>query len=71
MNDHTFMPMLVPVLLICCAVTVLHTCFSEAHHLNRRKDRQIILMFFLIGSLDLLRKYSSHRINQSCNQIYP
>ena len=21
--------------------------------------------------LDLLRKYSSHRINQSCNQIYP
>ena len=45
------MPMLVPVLLICCAVTVLHTCFSEAHHLNRRKDRQIILMFFLIGSL--------------------
>ena len=23
------------------------------------------------GTLDLLRKYSSHRINQSCNQIYP
>ena len=47
------MPMLVPVLLICCAVTVLHlhTCFSEAHHLNRRKGWQIILMFFLIGSL--------------------
>ena len=21
--------------------------------------------------IDLLRKYSSHRINQSCNQIYP
>ena len=21
--------------------------------------------------LDLLRKYSSHRISQSCNQIYP
>ena len=23
------------------------------------------------NALDLLRKYSSHRINQSCNQIYP
>ena len=22
-------------------------------------------------AIDLLRKYSSHRINQSCNQIYP
>ena len=25
----------------------------------------------VISSIDLLRKYSSHRINQSCNQIYP
>ena len=24
-----------------------------------------------VNSLDLLRKYSSHRINQSCNQICP
>ena len=24
-----------------------------------------------MDELDLLRKYSSHRINQSCNQIYP
>ena len=24
-----------------------------------------------IEQIDLLRKYSSHRINQSCNQIYP
>ena len=23
------------------------------------------------NAIDLLRKYSSHRINQSCNQIYP
>ena len=26
---------------------------------------------FPASSLDLLRKYSSHRINQSCNQICP
>ena len=35
-----------------------------------------LIDIFLVGSpggglLDLLRKYSSHRINQSCNQIYP
>ena len=27
--------------------------------------------FWRVNLLDLLRKYSSHRINQSCNQICP
>ena len=29
------------------------------------------LAVVVIHIVDLLRKYSSHRINQSCNQIYP
>lgn len=31
----------------------------------------IYIQIFVIFSIDLLRKYSSHRINQSCNQICP
>ena len=31
----------------------------------------VISQYFSEKKIDLLRKYSSHRINQSCNQIYP
>lgn len=40
-------------ILLVCAVFVLHlhTCFSEAQHLNRWQGWQVILMFALTGTL--------------------
>ena len=59
------MAFIVPILLIVAIVVLhIHTCFAEAVHLNKWRP-------WLVFVLDLLRKYSSHRINQSCNQIYP
>lgn len=36
-----------------CAIILLHlyTCFTEARHLNRWKNRQIILLLLLTGTL--------------------
>lgn len=51
---------LLAVLIALCQI-VLALCAYAAY-----KD-----IWFEFEEVDLLRKYSSHRINQSCNQIYP